>query len=249
MVNAEAAGERLDGPAPGLSVGGLTKAYGRIVAVDGLSFRLEPGQIAGLLGPNGAGKTTTLLCLAGLVRPQQGSIAWNGEELGPRRGRVVSLIPETPEVYDMLTVWEHMAFVARSCRLPEGWSGRASALLHRLGLEERRDSLGEELSKGMRQKLMIAASVLAATPVLLLDEPMIGLDPAAQRELRSILLELKEAGAAIMVSTHLLDNVQSFCDRLIILKEGRLRAHGGIRELLARTGGGSLEEAFLDIVR
>jgi ABC-2 type transport system ATP-binding protein len=230
-------------------VAGLSKRFGRTVAVDQLSFEAGPHQILALLGPNGAGKTTSLMCLAGLLRPDAGFIAWRGVELGPSRGRQVALIGETPEVYPMLTVWEHMVFVGRSCRLPEGWRERAEALLDRLGMWERRDTLGESLSKGMRQRLLIAATLLAATPVLLLDEPMIGLDPRGQRELRNLLVEVREQGTTVIVSTHLLANVQSFCDRLLILDRGRAAAEGSLRELMSRYGRETLEETFLDIVQ
>src|SRR5437588_1507659 len=188
----------------GLTVEGLTKCFGTVTAVDTLSFRVSRGQILALLGPNGAGKTTTLLCLAGLLRPDAGRIAWDGRVLGPTRGRDVALIPETPEVYEMLTVWEHLVFVARSCRLRDGWDGVAAGLLERLGMSSQRDTLGEALSKGMRQKLLVAAAVLAGTPVLLLDEPMVGLDPRGQRELTAILRELRSEGRAIILSTPLL---------------------------------------------
>ena len=188
----------------GLCVQALTKRYGRRVAVDGLSFCVSPGEILALAGPNGAGKTTTLLCLAGLLRPDAGTISWDGRPLGPERTRAMALIPETPEVYDMLTVWEHMVFVARSCRLPDGWLASAEELLARLGVADQRDTLGEALSKGMRQKVLVAAAVLAGTPVLLLDEPLIGLDPRGQRELATILRELRAEGRALIVSTHLL---------------------------------------------
>jgi len=233
----------------GLEVHRLTKRFGRTVAVDDLSFEAEPRQILALLGPNGAGKTTTLMCLAGLLRADGGNIAWQGRELGSSRGRQVALIGETPEVYSMLTVWEHMVFVGRSCRLPDGWRDRAHQLLERLGMWEQRDTLGEALSKGMRQRLLIAATLLAATPVLLLDEPMIGLDPRGQRELRNLLVEVRDQGTTVIVSTHLLGNVQSFCDQLLILNRGRSAAAGSLRELLGRYGHDSLEETFLDIVR
>ena len=235
--------------APGLAVAGLTKRFGRILAVDNLAFSVAPRQILALLGPNGAGKTTTLMCLAGLLRPDAGLITWQGLQLGPHRGRQVALITETPEVYEMLTVWEHMVFVGRSCKLPDGWRGRAEQLLSRMGMWEQRDTLGEALSKGMRQRVLIAATMLAATPILLLDEPMIGLDPLGQHELRNLLIELRDGGTTVIVSTHLLSNVQSFCDRLLILNKGRAVAAGGLQELLDRYGHQTLEETFLDIVR
>jgi ABC-2 type transport system ATP-binding protein len=235
-------------PAEGLWVCDLTKRYGTRLAVDRLTFGVAPGEILALAGPNGAGKTTTLLSLAGLLRPDAGLICWNGRRLGPERARAMALIPETPEVYDMLTVWEHLVFVARSCRLREGWRDAAEGLLSRLGIAEQRDALGEALSKGMRQKVLIAAAVLAGTPVLLLDEPMIGLDPRGQRELVTILHELREQGRATIVSTHLLGYIEGLCDRVLILKEGRAAAFGTVAELLSGADGKSLEDRFLEIV-
>jgi ABC-type multidrug transport system ATPase subunit len=230
-----------------LAVEGLTKRYGDKLAVDALSFGVKRGEIMALLGPNGAGKTTTLLCLAGLLRPEQGSISWLGVPLGPDRGRLLALIAETPEVYDMLTVWEHLVFVARSCRLPRGWEERARSLVERLGIADQRDTLGEALSKGMRQKLLIACAVLAATPVLLLDEPMIGLDPRGQRELNDILREVRDQGGAVIVSSHLLHYIEELCDRLLILKSGRAVVEGDIEELRRSSGNRSLEDVFLEL--
>ena len=245
---AQAARPLLRPDAPGLAVDTLTKRFGSTLAVDRLSFEVGPRQILALLGPNGAGKTTTLMCLAGLLRPNSGRITWQGTVLGPNRGRQVALIGETPEVYEMLSVWEHMVFVARSCLLAAGWEARAEDLLRRFGLWGDRDLLGDALSKGMRQKLLIAATVLAATPVLLLDEPMIGLDPRGQRELRALLIEVRDEGVAVIVSTHLLTNVQSFCDHLLILNRGRAVVGGGLDEVLDRYGHKTLEETFLEIV-
>jgi ABC-2 type transport system ATP-binding protein len=226
----------------------LTKRYGNKLAVDQLSFGVAPGEILALAGPNGAGKTTTLLCLGGLLRPDAGTISWEGRQLGAERSRAMALIPETPEVYDMLTVWEHMVFVARSCRLRDGWREDAAALLDRLAITEQRDTLGEALSKGMRQKLLLAAAVLAGTPALLLDEPMVGLDPRGQRELNALLRELRGQGRALIVSTHLLGYIEGLCDRVLILKQGRAMAMGSVAELLAGADGKSLEDRFLEIV-
>jgi ABC-type multidrug transport system ATPase subunit len=235
-------------PTAGLWVQDLTKRYGAKLAVDRLSFGVSRGEILGLAGPNGAGKTTTLLSLAGLLRPDAGQIRWGGRPLGPERTRAMALIPETPEVYDMLTVWEHLVFVARSCRLQDGWRTTAEELLARLDIADQRDALGEALSKGMRQKLLVAAAVLADTPVLLLDEPMVGLDPRGQRELTTILREQRSQGRAVIVSTHLLGYIEDLCDRVLILKEGRALALGTVAELLAGADGKSLEDRFLEIV-
>lgn len=232
-----------------LEVRGLTKRFDRQKAVDDLSFEVARGEIVALVGPNGAGKSTTFMCLAGLVRPDAGTIAFDGTVLGPQRGRTVALIPETPEVYPLLTVWEHLAFVAALTKQPPDWEARAGALLERLAMTPERDRLGNTLSKGMRQKTLLAATVLGGTPVLLLDEPMIGLDPLGQRELRAILADLRAAGHAVVVSTHLLESAAAMCDRMLILDRGRLVASGTIDELRARHGEGSLEDAFLDATR
>ncbi len=234
----------------GLQVEHLTRTFGKTVAVDNLSFSASRGEILGLLGPNGAGKSTTFMCLAGLLRPDAGSIRHDGEILGPQRGRTISLIPETPEVYNMLTVWEHMVFVARSCSLAPEWISKAETLLDRFALQNKRNTLGQALSKGMRQKTLVAATILADAPVMLFDEPMIGLDPLGQRELRDILQALRTQGTAVIISTHLLESAENLCDRVLILKEGRSVAEGSIAQLRASDAGATkLEDVFLDITR
>jgi len=233
---------------PRLRVVDLVKRFDRSLAIDHLSFDLDRGEALGLLGPNGAGKTTTFLCLAGLLRPDGGSIAVDGAPVVRGRGATIALIPETPDVYPMLSVWEHLAFVARSTRLGAGWQERASALLERFGLTSARDTLGQELSKGMRQKTLIAATVLADTPILLFDEPMIGLDPRGQRELRALIRSLVAGGSSVIISTHQIEAVESLCDRLVIMKDGRAVANAAIGDL--REGAGdlrSLEDIFLEI--
>jgi ABC-type multidrug transport system ATPase subunit len=235
---------------PVLQINGLSKRFGNKAAVDGVSFEVRGGEIAGLLGPNGAGKSTTFLCAAGMLRPDAGSFVWDGTELGSARGQTVALIPETPDVYPMLTVWEHMVFVAKSCRLSSGWQTRAAELLQRFGMDEHRETLGASLSKGMRQKTLVAATVLASTPVVLFDEPMIGLDPLGQRELREIIRDLRAQGKAIVISTHMLEQAQSICDRVVILKNGRTIASGTFEELQARTGTyANAEDLFLELTR
>jgi ABC-2 type transport system ATP-binding protein len=231
-----------------LRVQALTKHFGPRLAVDNLSFDLASSEVLGLLGPNGAGKTTAFLCLNGLMRPDAGRIIFQGRLLEKDRGRTIALIPETPDVYGMLTIWEHMLFVARSLGFRREWESRAERLLTRLGIAQDRDTLGQALSKGMRQKTLIAATLLARAPILLLDEPMIGLDPRGQRELRELIAELRNGGTAIVMSTHLIDSAQALCDRLIIMKEGRTVAAGMIAELQNRTTTGrSLEDLFLEI--
>jgi ABC-2 type transport system ATP-binding protein len=200
-----------------------------------------------VVGPNGAGKSTTFLCLAGLVRPDAGTISLDGKLLGAERGRAIALIPETPDVYPLLTVAEHLAFVAALTKQPAGWKARADALLAQLGMQQERDTLGHALSKGMRQKTLLAATVLGGAPVLLLDEPMIGLDPLGQRELRAIVAALRAEGHAILVSTHLLESAAAMCDRMLVIDRGRLVASGTVDELRARRGDASIEDVFLGI--
>jgi ABC-type multidrug transport system ATPase subunit len=185
--------------------------------------------------------------LSGLLRPDGGTIAFGERTLGPERGRTISLIPETPECFPMLTVWEHLLFVARSVDLPNGWQQRGAALLERFGLGEVRDVLGRSLSKGMRQKTLIAATVLAGAPVLLFDEPMIGLDPRAQRELRELIRTLAGEGRAVLLSTHQIETAEALCDRVSIMKAGRTIAGGAPGDLRGAAGERSLEEAFLEI--
>jgi ABC-2 type transport system ATP-binding protein len=229
-----------------LAVSGLVKRFGKKTAIDDLSFSVAGGEIVGLLGPNGAGKSTTFACLAGLARPDAGTIRFDGRLLESDRGQTVAVIPETPDVYPLLTVWEHLVFVARLCRLDAGWEDRARSLLERFAMLDERDTIGNALSKGMRQKTLIAATVLAGTPVLLLDEPMIGLDPRGQRELRAMLVELRAGGTALMISTHQLESAEALSDRIIVLNHGKLVASGTIDELRAQ-GTGSLEDIFLEI--
>jgi ABC-type multidrug transport system ATPase subunit len=229
-----------------LRVEGLAKRFGPKRAIDDLTFDVAGGEIVALLGPNGAGKSTTFACLAGLMRPDAGDVRFDGRALGSDRGRTVAVIPETPDVYPLLTVWEHLVFVARLCRLAPGWEAVAEGLLRRFAMLGERDAVGNALSKGMRQKTLIAATVLAGTPVLLLDEPMIGLDPRGQRELRDLLGELRAGGTALMISTHQLEAAEALSDRVIVLNRGKLVASGTVAELRARSGE-SLEDVFLEL--
>jgi ABC-2 type transport system ATP-binding protein len=228
-----------------LRVQNLYKRFGDKLAVADLSFEIQAGEIVAVLGPNGAGKTTTFLMLSGLVRPDGGSIFVDGKDLGTRRGRRIALIPETPEVYGALTVWEHVVFAARSCRVGPGWEERASELLERFNLSDQRDTLGAALSKGMKQKTLIVATVIADAPVLLLDEPMIGLDPAGQRELRELLIDLASSGKAIAVSTHMLEAARAVGERALILKNGAKIFDGSLAQSVRE--GEDLEDAFLRV--
>lgn len=230
-------------------VDGLSKGFGSRQAVTNLGLTVPRGSILALLGPNGSGKTTALACLAGLLRPDGGRIVLDGVELGPDRSRQVALVPEDPDVFAMLSVWEHLVFVARSSRLPRGWEAAATALLGRLSLTAERDRLGEALSTGARRKLLIAAGVLAGSRVLLLDEPLAGLDLGGRRELRSLLRDLAGEGRVVVVSTHLLHDVDAFCDRLAILRDGRCLMSGAVDQVRRDHGGRSLEDIVVEAMR
>lgn len=229
-----------------LSVRNLTKRYKNAAAVDDLSFDVAAGQVLALLGPNGAGKTTTFMTLCGLVRPDAGTFEWNGTTLGAQRGRTIALIPEQPELYGALTVWEHVVFAARSCNVSDGWQARASKMLERFDLAAKRDDVAASLSKGMKQKTLIVATLVTDPPVVLFDEPMVGLDPAGQKELRELIADLRQRGKAIVVSTHMLDVAQAMSERALILKAGR-KLYDGTLAALSGEGSENIESVFLRI--
>jgi ABC-2 type transport system ATP-binding protein len=239
-----------------LAVDGLSKRYGRALAVDNLSFQVRGGEIVGLVGPNGAGKTTVLRCCVGILRPSAGTVRIAGhdsviDELAARR--LLAFVPELPSLYPLLTVSEQIEFVARSYGpLADDFAERRAELLRRFDLWPQRDKLSESLSKGMRQKTALVAAFLHGAQVIMLDEPLIGVDPAGIRQLKDLLLEARAAGAAIMVSTHLLDTAERLCDRILVLQAGRKRAEGTLADLrLAAAGQGdaTLEEVFMELTR
>jgi ABC-2 type transport system ATP-binding protein len=235
-----------------LSVDRLTKRYGDFTAVSDLSFEARAGEIVGLVGPNGAGKTTTLRCIAGILRPQRGRIEIAGhgiveEPLAAKRA--LAYIPDTPHPFDMLTVVEHLRFTALAYGVPEP-EARLPALLDELELTEKRDELASALSRGMRQKLAIACAFLRDPKVILFDEPLTGLDPRAIRTMRDSMRRRADAGATVMISSHLLDLVERLCNRILVLHRGRTLAIGTLDEIRAAAAGATdatLEEAFFDI--
>lgn len=221
-----------------------TKRYGNTLACDDLSFTLPDGSITVLLGPNGAGKSTLMKGITGFLR-FEGQIRINGmpnTELASRR--ILGYIPEIPSFYPNLTVAEHVEFVARAYRLQD-YRARADALLERFSLTEHRKKLGSALSKGMAQKLSICLGLFTQPSVLLLDEPFIGLDPHAIKELKRLMEELRAQGATLLVSTHIIESVDMLWDRAIIMQKGSIRRTLTRREL--EQGGASLEELFFAI--
>lgn len=236
---------------PLLTVAGLSKRYNGAFALTDVSFALYPGEIVALLGPNGAGKTTTLKLVAGLLRPDAGTISVAGVAHRSEAARnALAYIPEQPALFELLTVWEHLAFTAQAYSL-RSWEERALQLLHRFELFSKRYEIVASLSKGMRQKVMIACALLRSASVFLYDEPVVGLDPAGTAELTGAIREQAAAGAAILVSTHQLSLAERLCHRVLVLQDGRLVAAGKLDELrrqLALEGRASLEDVFFALL-
>ena len=233
-----------------LSVEDLVKHYRDTVAVDGLSFTVAGGEIVGIVGPNGAGKTTVLRCISGIVRPTAGRITVDGYDVlrdEREAKRRLALVPEMPNPYDLLTVWEHLEFVAMAYGTRDVLREHGEAILGRLRILDRRNGLVLTLSKGMKQKLAVACAFVHRSLVYLLDEPLMGMDPRGQREFLAMVREATSGGAAALVSTHLLDTAERVCDRIIVLSRGRKLAEGTVEELRRRAAveGERLEDVFL----
>jgi ABC-2 type transport system ATP-binding protein len=236
-----------------IEVDGLQKLYGDLAAVQGLSFRVGPGEVLGLVGPNGAGKTTTIRSLAGIVVPTSGRIRIAGHDLAVdpvAAKQVLAFIPDEPHLFEYLTVREHLRFVGRLYRVPEV-EGRIAQLLEELELEDKLDALPGELSRGIKQKQAIACGLLHQPSVLLLDEPLTGLDPVGIRRMKATIVRRAAAGAAVILSSHLLHLVEEICTRLLILHRGQAVAVGTVDEIVATRpdlAGRTLEDVFLALV-
>jgi ABC-2 type transport system ATP-binding protein len=222
-----------------LVASGLRKAYGAALAVERFDVQVPPGRIVGLVGNNGAGKTTVLKMLCGVLEPTSGAATLDGRpttEAATRRG--IGFLPEDSPLYDDQTPLQYLAFFARLYGLPaKPARERAEALLRSLRLdgEHWRKPIGN-LSKGSARKVAIARSLLHAPPVLLLDEPASGLDPATRRELDGFLSDLRAQGTAILLSAHNLSQVEALCDDIVLLHAGRIVAKGTLQELRAQWG-------------
>ena len=227
-----------------LDVSHVTKKYGKVVACDDVSFHLDPGSVTVLLGPNGAGKSTIMKAIIGFLR-YEGSIRVGGfENKTVEARRILGYIPEIPSLYPNLTASEHMEFIARAYRLKD-YKDRADRLFERFELSDKRRKFGDELSKGMQQKLNICLGLLPGPEMLLLDEPMIGLDPHAIKELKELIEQMRAEGKTLLVSTHIIDSVDMLWDRTIIMQKGVIRANL-TREELDRDGR-TLEQLFFDV--
>lgn len=226
-----------------LTVNGVTKKYGKTIANDNVSFTVNDGEIAVLLGPNGAGKSTIIKSVAGLLR-YTGDIEINGyPNKSVEAKKCFGYIPEMPALYDMLTVAEHFEFIRRAYKIKD--MSRLESLVERFELGDKRKKLGKELSKGMQQKVSICCALLHDPSVILFDEPMVGLDPHAIKELKKLFTELKSEGKTIIISTHMIDTIEDYWDVAHIMMNGRIVAsrhnYGGA------DGEKGLDELFFEI--
>jgi ABC-2 type transport system ATP-binding protein len=225
------------------------KSYRENIAVSGLSFNVQAGQILGLLGPNGAGKTTTLRAIAGIIPPTHGKLnvaGWDVVRQPVDAKRELAYVPDDPKLFDALTVNEHLEFIASSYDV-DNWHAEADRLYQQFELTEHREKLAQELSRGMRQKVAICCAYLHNPKAILVDEPLTGLDPHGIRTMKQSLRDRAAAGAAVIISSHLLALVEDLCTHLLILHRGRSLFFGPVDEARAAFAGQqdeSLEEVF-----
>lgn len=221
----------------------ITKKYRKMLANDKVCVDIRPGELGVLLGPNGAGKSTLIKCICGLLR-FDGSVTIGGfDNHSPEAKRILGYIPEFPSLYPMLTVSEHLEFIARAYRLAD-WKDRAGNLLERFELQDKTKKLGKELSKGMQQKVSVCCALLPQPKAVIFDEPLVGLDPHGIRELKTVMSELKESGCAMLVSTHMIESMEENWDSTYIMKQGKI-AHICRRDEIS--DGKSLENLYFTI--
>ena len=241
-----------------LTVEHLTRTYAAaagspFTAVDDFTFAAAGGEIIGLIGPNGAGKTTTLRTLAGILRPTSGRVAIDGHDIvadSIAAKRQLAFMPDEPHLFEYLTIEEHLRLVGRLYTVGD-FDRRARALIEELELTGKERSLPGELSRGMRQKVVIACGLVRDATTLLFDEPLTGLDPVGIHRMRETIVARGRAGACVLVSSHLLHMVEEICTRVIIMDRGRKVADGTVAELASHAQlaavGSNLEEIFLRV--
>ena len=239
-----------------ISISGLQKRFGKFVAVDGLSLEVPAGSVYGLIGPNGAGKTTTFAVIASLLTPSSGSVSVLGHDpvASPREvRRILGYMPDTLGVYADLDVDEYLRFFAAAYKIPaRAHPGLLDGLLELVALESKRTARVDSLSRGMKQRLSLARALIHDPEVLILDEPASGLDPRARAELRALLAQLSEMGKTIVISSHILAEIEDVCSHIAIMQSGRILASGrtaevsglltGVRRLRARFADGTVED-------
>jgi ABC-2 type transport system ATP-binding protein len=222
----------------GIRLAGLRREFGDVVAVDGLDLVIPAGEIYGLIGPNGAGKTTTIRMACGLLAPTAGRVLIEGIDVHrePERAhQFIGYLSDTFALYEDLLVWEYLDYFANAYRLPPAEvPARIDEVIRLVGLEGKRNELTRGLSRGMRQRLGLARAMIHHPRVLLLDEPASGLDPKARVDLRGLLRRLREAGTTILVSSHILSDLDGFCTSIGIMEQGRLIRTGTVAEISGR---------------
>ena len=236
-----------------IEVEGLEKQYGDFPAVRGLSFTVQPGEVLGLVGPNGAGKTTTILSIACIIIPTLGTIRiwWHDVAAQPVAAKsLLAFIPDEPHLFEYLTVEEHLRFVGRLYQVGDV-DARIPGLLQELDLADKRTALPGELSRGMKQKLAIACGLLHSPAALLLDEPLTGLDPVGIRRMKATIVRRAAAGAAVILSSHLLHLFEEICTRVLVMNAGQTVAIGTVSDIVASRpalSGRRLEDIFLALI-
>lgn len=231
-----------------LTVVALQKLFGHVRAIHDLAFEVRASEIVGLVGPNGAGKTTTLRCISGLVQATSGTIRVAGHDVAEDpvgAKRQLAFVADEPRLFEHLTVWEHLNFFARMYEVA-GWEQSARDLLAELDLAGKEDSLPSELSRGMKQKVSIACALLHSPRLVLLDEPLTGIDPVGIRNMKRSLVARARGGAALVLSSHLLALVEEICDRILVIDGGRIVASGTLEEIRRRLAGAA-EATFEDL--
>lgn len=229
----------------------LTKKFGEIVAVNRLNLSVSEGEIFGFIGPNGAGKTTTLKIMSGILAPTEGSVMIDGINMArqPEKAKQrMGYIPDRPFLYEKLTGMEFLRFTADLFGVEDGlFKGKSESLLKKFSIYDWRDELIESYSHGMKQRLIISAALLHEPKALIIDEPMVGLDPAGIRMMKKLFRDLAEKGTTLFMSTHTLSVAEDVCDRIGVIHKGKLIAIGTVEDLKdsARVEEGDLERVFL----
>ncbi|WP_281254482.1 ABC transporter ATP-binding protein [Paenibacillus rigui] len=241
---------------PILEVHHVTGGYSRQQPVlHDLNFHVQPGEMVGLIGLNGAGKSTTIKHILGLMQPHQGEIRLKGkqaEEAGQAYRQTYAYVPESPLLYEELTVQEHLEMAARAYGLnPAAFEARMKPLLRQFQMEPFTGRLASHLSKGMRQKVMIMCAFLVQPELYIIDEPFLGLDPLSMRSLLELMVTVKKEGASILISSHILATIERYCDRFLVMHQGKLIVSGTVADLRTAAGLPSstpLDDVFCDLV-
>jgi ABC-2 type transport system ATP-binding protein len=238
-----------------IELSNITKRYGTLAAVDSLNLEVPRGEVFGFLGPNGAGKTTTIRMMMGILKPTSGRVFLGGHDVEqePERAKALAgFIPDRPFIYEKLTGREFLQFVGRLHHVePERLQRRGAELLEHLELTRWQDELVESYSHGMKQRLVVCGALIHEPPILVVDEPMVGMDPKGSRTLKDLFRSLAESGTTVFLSTHSISVAEEVCHRIGIIQRGRLIACGTMMDLhaQAKNKNGNLESVFLELTQ